>query len=301
MGALGVCVTVALALYVLWFDAVLRTIFLVLLAGYYAVSYHLRSDATKSRDSVWHRMRLAMWCDPYSPEVNGSERVLLAKTLELCRNQSLATGKKITLTHAVLKCLAIVMNNTPEIRGKIAFGSYRSDPMARVTICIPIDNGNSMKVVTFEDLHLKSLAAIADELTSASKSEGYSPLPRGILQLPSALLSFLLELCSLASNQLGLRLSFLQPQFIGNVLFTNYNDISAEWLWAPFPSPFRLSIAVTCSKIRKEAVVVDGKITVQETVNLCAQVDHRFADGIRAAAAAIQIKDILESPEEYLV
>lgn len=298
MNALGVCLTLAVGLYVLCYDPVLRAIFLCLLGGYYVISYRQRGAATKAQDSVWRRMRLAMWSDPYSCEVPGEERVLIEKTLAFCRRQSQATGKKITLTHALLKAMGIVMSKAPDMCGKLAFGAYTPFEEARISLFLPADNGETLKWVALEGLASKSLAAIAEDVSAAGQIST-CPLPSGLLRLPSAVLSLALELLSLVSIQLGLRLPFLQPHSFGCAMVTNLTEIEADMLWTPLlPFP-RLSIVITSSKVRREAVVVDGKVTVQDTLHLCAQLDHRFIDGMRASVLANQVRDVLESPEEY--
>lgn len=298
MNALGVCLTLAVGLYVLCYDAVLRAIFLCLLGGYYVISYRQRGAATKAQDSVWRRMRLAWWADPYSCEVLGEQRVLIEKTLAWCRSQSQATGKKITLTHALLKTMAIVMSGAPDMRGKLAFGAYTPIEENRISIFLPADNGETMKWVALDGLASKPLAAIADDVNAEARVST-CPLPSSLLLLPSAVLSLALELISLVTIQLGLRLPFLQAHSFGTSMLTNLVDIEADMLWTPLLPFSRLSIVITCSKVRREAVVVDGKVTVQDTLHLCAQLDHRFLDGMRAAALANQVKDILESPEEH--
>lgn len=298
MNALGVCLTLAVGLYVLCYDAVLRAIFLGLLGGYYLISYRQRGTATKAQDSVWRRMRLGMWTDPYSCEVLGEERVFIEKTLAFCRRESQATGKKITLTHALMKAMGIVMSKAPDMNGKLAFGAYTPFEETRVSLFLPADNGETMKWVALEGLASKSLAAIAEDISAAGQAST-CPLPAGLLSLPSAVLSLALELISLVSIQLGLRLPFLQPHSFGSAMVTNLSEIDADMMWTPLiPFP-RLSMVMTCSKVRREAVVVDGKVTVQDTLHLCAQLDHRFIDGMRAAYLANQVKDVLENPEDH--
>ncbi|OMJ94819.1 hypothetical protein SteCoe_2005 [Stentor coeruleus] len=251
---------------------------------------------------------MASWSDPDSPEIHGHVRCRIGKSLEFIENFNKVTGKKITITHLVMKMAADTMANYRDFTGKIVCGCYVPYETVDISCMVNLDDGKDVSLFLIPDLNNKSLSQLHDEFDEKLKDlrhgKGYEIHKKNtgsVNFLPPSISGVLLELCGFISTVLGYdnpELGF-KKHTCGSIAITNVGAGGIEKCYVPIPSFLRVFGFLALSSIKEEPVIDNGKIAIDKVLNIMFSMDHRFGDGTRGTKALSEMQKRLENPYEF--
>jgi hypothetical protein len=170
-----------------------------------------------------------------------------------------------------------------------------NDPVGKATLLgLTIDNAEN-----------KSIEEIAIELKGKAKrikaghENEMTKSVRTLSFVPWQLMKFVLNFTSFLNYDLNLPMQlFGMPKDpFGSVMITNVGSMGVETAWAPLVPYTRVPLLLTVGSIVQRPWVVDGKIEVRPIMRIGCTFDHRFMDGVHAAAMNRLFVKYFEQPE----
>lgn len=262
--------------------------------------------------SSFRRIAAASWNDMYEATIYGQLRVRV-DALEAWIAQARAkTGRKITITHAVARAIAILLARHPDmnamIRGRTLY--LREDVDVFMQVAIVSDDPQRVGKTDLSGVVLRkadqmSVSRMADELAASAKrirSSGDREFERTKTQarvLPGFLLHWALKLVAWLQYEWNVDTTFLgAPRDpFGSVMVTSVGMFDAPVGFAPFFPLARCPIVLCIGAILEEPVVVDGRVEVGRVVHIQATMDHRVIDGVHAGVLSKGMHELLTHPE----
>ena len=170
--------------------------------------------------------------------------------------------KDLSLTHLLLKGLALAVNQVRDFARKWHEGQLVDHESIDIGVVVAVDDGLLVPIVkNCLDVPLHQLIAEANSVIARARAK--KPLPTD------------LSGGCIAISNLGM---FDVDEFSA-IIYPGHSAILAV------------------SSVRKIPIVVDEQIKIVKGMNLVLSVDHRVADGIKAAQLLKHLKSYLEAPE----
>lgn len=309
MNGFWVCGIISLIIYCLLYDWAFIFIYALMVGGYFGLAHIFVPESAAKFNSPRRKLNLATWGDPDSPEVHGHFKVRIAKSLQFIEDFNKATGKKLTITHLVMKMAADTMAEFPEFTGKLVCGCYVKYDTVDISCLVNLDGGKDLAFFAVTDANNKSLQKFCEEFEEKVESlrhgEGRKMHNKatGITDiLPPSISGVLIELTGFISTVLGLDLPMwgIKRHMCGSMTITNIGANGLEVGYAPFPPVIRVPGILALSSIRDQPVIDNGQIIIDKILTINFTMDHRFGDGTRGTKAMGEMKRRLENPYECL-
>ena len=173
---------------------------------------------------------------------------------------------KLTFNHIMMKVVAKVLLEMPEVNSSIVGDEIILHPTANIGLAVALDNG--LIVPNVKDCDTKSLAQIAIETEDKIKAA--------------------------KSNKLSMEDMTGATFTISNLGMFGITSFS------PIINQPEVAILGMCA-ITDTPVVIDSQIVIRPMMNLSLTADHRAVDGANAARFMKRIKELLENPYLLLV
>ncbi len=265
--------------------------------------------------SVFRRIAMGSWQTAGDPSVYGLLEVDVTNVQTWLANLKQKSSAKISIAHVVGKAVAIVLQERPEINGLIRFKRIYQrkhvDLFYQVNIPGPSDDPVGKATLSGEIVRAAeqlSVAEIASELDKKSNNirrGGKGELTNSINFLrfvPWQLMHWVLLINSFLTYDLRLNLSCfgLSPDPFGSVMITNVGSLGIDVAWAPLVPYTRVPMLLTLGAIQDRPWVVGGQVVVRPIMRIGITFDHRFMDGVHAAALSKHFQSCFAEPEKYL-
>ncbi len=261
--------------------------------------------------SSFRKLAAAAWEAPREPNVYGSIQVRAAPLLAWLEHQSERTGTRLTVTHAVVRAVAIVLARHPDANAFVRFGRLflRDDVDVYVHVLLREPEGASIGGADLSGLCLRQadrlkVHEIADALEAAveQKRSGADPelarARRDTAWMPGWLLRLGLRLAEFLQYGLNLRTDWLgvPRDPVGSAEVSSVGMFGIRTAYGPFFPLSRNAIAVVAGAVEEDVVAVDGVAVVTPVLTLNATFDHRVIDGFHAAVLTREVRQLLEHP-----
>ncbi|MDO8527771.1 MAG: 2-oxo acid dehydrogenase subunit E2 [Deltaproteobacteria bacterium] len=260
--------------------------------------------------SSWRRISLVTWDKPKDPSVYGVLDVDATAALQLIEKLRLGTGKKITITHLLIKALAKTLAQFPEINVVIRHNRLyvREHVDLFVQVFVEEEDKADLSGAKMRDAHLKSPVEIAGELEQQSKKirSGNDPnlkkTKMSLNFLPPLLLKWSIHFLGYLGFDLNINPNFLglPSDPFGAAMLTNVGMFGLKMGWAPLVPFSRTPIVFLAGEVTDQPTVKNGVIVIQPTLNIGVTIDHRIIDGYLGGKAAGHFKKLLENPEQLI-
>lgn len=262
--------------------------------------------------SSFRKLAAAAWTAPREPNVYGSVQVRAAPLLDWLAAESERTGLRVTVTHAVVRAVAMVLSRHPDANGLVRFGRLwlreHVDIYVHVLLREPTDGtigGADLSGVCLRDADQLRVADIAARLSDAvrAKRQGVDPelvrTRRDTAWMPGWLLRLGLRLAEVLQYGLNLRTDWLgiPRDPVGSAEVSSVGMFGIRTAYGPFFPLARNPIAVVAGAVEDDVVALDGQPVVTPVLTLNATFDHRVIDGFHAAVLTREVRQILEHPE----
>lgn len=187
----------------------------------------------------------------------------MGEALALRRALNAASGEqgKVSVTDMLVKAAALALVEFPDMNASYAGETVQVHGRVNIGVAVAREEGLITPVIP--DCHLKTLTEIAREA-------------RGMIERA--------------------RVGKMKPEDLteGTFSVSNLGMFDVESFVAIINPPEAAILAV--GRVEPRPVVVEGAVVVRERMKATLSVDHRVADGVRAAQFLRQVRHVLETP-----
>ena len=264
---------------------------------------------TLKSPSSFRKLAAAMWRKPNDPHIFGSVDVEMTAALAFLDDYNRRHGSKVTVTHLVVRAIALMLARHRELNAKIGFASIKVRNRVDIFCQVATEGGRDLSGFKIDAADTRSVAEIAAALGGAAQKirSGRDPafdrsrrlfraLPLWAIRMLVGFLSFLVNTLNLDLPSLG-----LPRDPFGSAMVTSVGMMNVDTGFAPFTPVARCPLIATVTKVRQRPWVVDGRVEPRPILRLCGTFDHRIIDGYHAAEISTEVEELLERPEGLLM
>lgn len=268
---------------------------------------------TKSQGgSVFRKIAMGSWSTVGDPTVYGQLEIDTTNVLAFLKQYNEGAEVRVGINEVIGKITAIVLKERPEMNGLIRLGRIYLRDSVNLFYQVNVPGGENDPIgkanllgLTIPNAENKSLREIAEELKNKArkiKSGHENDMTKSVRTLsiiPWRLMKFVLNTISFLNYDLNLPLQKLglPKDPFGSVMITNIGSMGVDTAWAPLVPYTRVPLLLTVGAVKERAWVVDGKIEVRPILRIGCTFDHRFMDGVHAAAMTKLFFKYFENPE----
>jgi len=291
----GVCAL----LYVIQMLPFLLQLTAIFIAGYMLMVSRTHAPPMSTR----RKLMLASWSEPSEGSIHGLLHVN-AEPLLRHLDELRAQDRKVTITTAVIKAIALALRYAPSLNCRIIHDTFVPHKTIDVGCLVALDDGKDLAVSKISMADKKDMNEIQEELRSrgeklrAHKDKDFESSKPMLSLLPVFALRPLVHFMGYLTGALGVNLpNFGLRSFpFGSCLVTSVGMLGIETAFIPFTPWARVPLLVMIGAITKKAVVVDDKIIIQQQLSLTFTLDHRFVDGTEISRVGKILRELLENP-----
>ena len=256
--------------------------------------------------STRRKLAIATWSSPREGNIYGKLTIDMTSALGYMKYLLEEKNEKVTITHLVGKAAGNALKISPDLNGRIVFGSYIPHETADVSFLVALPDGGDLAKFKVENVDQKTSSQIAEELSAGAqvlrdgKDVNFEKSKPVIKMLPTWLIRPLLWITGYITGALGLDVKALGLERFpfGATIVTSVGMLGIDEGFAP-PTPFaRVPVYLVVTRVKDRAVVRDDQIVIRPELDIMATVDHRFMDGFQGAILAKTIRECLEKPWE---
>lgn len=272
---------------------------------------HLRL-VEKQHLSSFRRIAIGTWRTASDPSVYGQIALRSDKMVAYIDELRRRTGKRVTLSHVMAKCVAIVLSEMPDANAMLRFNKIYLRQDIGVFFQVALEDPQSGEIdlsgATIFDCQQKGVIDIVDEfetkvgMVRSLKDKSLEKTRSTFKMIPFFLLGWVLDTISFFTYTLNIDLSAfgLPKDPFGSVMITNIGSLGLEEAYVPLVPYSKVPLLLALGALKDEVIADDGKPVVVKMLRVCATFDHRVLDGMHAAKMAKTLQRIFANPEAEL-
>lgn len=263
-----------------------------------------------ANQSEYRRIAAVAWDPPNDPHVYGSLQIRSEKLEAWIATRRQTTGERITVNHAVVRALAMVIAKHPELNSFVRLGSLYQREDIDIFVQVVVEDETSIGKADLSGVKLKKVntldvAGIAQTIRDraakirAKQDEEFEKTKGMTTWMPGWLLWATLRFIDFLQYTLNVNPAFMGAPSdpFGCAMVTNVGVFGLTIGYAPFFPLARCPIILTLGAFEDRAVVEEGAIVVGRVLHLNGTFDHRVVDGYHAGVISKEIRLLLEEPE----
>ena len=263
----------------------------------------------KKNLSSFRRIAIGTWRTAYDPSVYGALQLRVDPVLAYMEAFRQRTGRRLTLTHMLVKAVAAVLKEMPDANAILRWNRIWLRQDVGVFFQVAMEDQDSKEIdlsgVTIHGADGKSLLQILDETEArvaevrAHKDKALESTRSTFKRIPFLLLNKALDFISFLTYTLNLDLSaFNIPRDpFGSVMITNVGSLGLQQAYVPLVPYSHVPLLLAVGAVETQPVVEGDQIVIGRTLSIYATFDHRILDGSHAAHMARTIKRWFAEPE----
>lgn len=255
---------------------------------------------------------MGSWKTAGDPSVYGQLEVDMTHCLAWLEKINQNSDVKIGISEVVGRATALVLKKRPEMNGLMKWGRIylRDSVNLFYQVNVPGEGPDPVSKATLLGLTIdhaekKSISEIARELKQKSqriKSGEERTMANNVKTIslfPWQFVRHILNLVSFLNYDLNLPLTIfgMAKDPFGSVMITNVGSLGVDTAWAPLVPYTRVPLMMAVGAIKDRPWVVDKKIEVRPVMRIGFTFDHRFMDGVHAAAITRAFETFFANPE----
>lgn len=268
---------------------------------------------TKSKGgAVFRKIAMGSWKTSGDPSVYGLLEIDMTNALAYLDKVNQNSEIKIGISELVGKATALVLKQRPEMNGMMKLGRIYLRDSVSLFYQVNVPGGENDPIgkanllgLTIHNAENKSVLEIARELkdkASKIKAGHENEMTKSVKTLsfvPWQLMRYVLNITSFLNYDLNLPLQHLgMPKDpFGSVMITNVGGMGVDTAWAPLVPYTRVPLLLTVGSVKPRAWVINGKVESRPILRIGCTFDHRFMDGVHAAAMNRLFLNYFENPE----
>ncbi len=261
------------------------------------------------RPSSFRKLAAAMWKAPNDPHVFGSLDMDMTAALAFLEQYNQGSKHKVTVTHLVMRALALVLQRYPEYNAKVSWRGILMRKNVDIFCHVATSDGRDLsgkKIAAVENISLEALAGKLSTSVKAIRADQDPDFKRSrnmFERLPLWALRWPLKLMDFLTNTLHLHLPSLgMPRDpFGSAMVTNVGMFGIDTGFAAFTPVSRNPIILVVTQIRPRPWVVGDRVEPRPVLRLCGTFDHRIIDGFSAGRLSEEIEHLICHPHELLM
>ena len=220
------------------------------------------------------------------------------------------SGKRVTITHMVLKAIGNALRAVPSVNGRIVFGRFIPFEKVDLSCLVRLEEGRDLAMARISDADKKDVFQIADVLVQQAnrlhegKDEDYNKSKSSMSLLSTGILRKVIHTVGWLAGGLGLTIPALGvKRFVfGGAMVSSIGSMGLDTCYIPFTPWARVPLVVCVGTVTDRAVVeADPKtgakaVVIRPILALTATIDHRFMDGSQGAQLAKEIRATFANP-----
>lgn len=260
--------------------------------------------------SLFRKMAAVSWDAPGDPTIYGATEIDATELVKWLEEHQKA-GRKVSVTHAVARAMAVILGDHPELNCTIRRGRIfvRRDVDVFLQVAIPPEDGGLQSadlsgacIRNADELSTTEIAVKLREIAGRIRKRD-DPLlqatKKNLGWMPPWLMRIAMKTVTYLSHDWGISLKALgvPEDPFGSVLVTSVGMLGIPTAYAPlFPQAKGIGV-VLVGKMYEGVKVIDGEICVRTLLPITISLDHRLIDGFQAAVIAKNAVALLEKPE----
>ncbi len=262
----------------------------------------------KQNLSSFRRIAIGTWKDAHDPSVYGTLTLRVDAALDYLETYRARTGRRLTLTHLLVKAVATVLAENPDANAVLRFNRIYLRKDIGVFFQVAMEDEKTGEIdlsgVTIHGAHEKSITEILDETEArvaqvrAHKDAALEKTRSTFKQIPYLLLNRALDFISFLSYTLNLdlRAAGIPKDPFGSVMITNVGSLGLQEAYVPLVPYSKVPLLIAVGSVERSAVVEGDQIVIARTLGLFATFDHRILDGSHAAKMSAVIRRCFADP-----
>lgn len=254
----------------------------------------------------WRKLASASWGRPNDPQFYGDLEVDAASLLSYLNVVRERAGVHATVTHAVVRAIGHALETTPQLNIRLARGREHIRSSIDVLVIVAVAD-NELTGVKVAAVNTKSLADIAAEVDArvtsirAGTDAEFGRTKRMLTVLPPKVLRRALRLAAWLTSDLDVdlpRLGLPRGAF-GSAMVSSVGMTGVSHAYSPLAPYYRVPFLVLVGAVSEKAVVRSGHVVARPILTVTATFDHRYVDGLQAAAFAHAAQEYLANPAAF--
>ncbi|MCK6505040.1 2-oxo acid dehydrogenase subunit E2 [Myxococcota bacterium] len=265
----------------------------------------------KENLSSFRRIAIGTWRTAYDPSVYGALELRVDPVLDYLDAFRARTGRRLTLTHMLVKAVAAVLQEMPDANAVLRWNRIWLRKDVGVFFQVAMEDQQTGEIdlsgVTIHQADQKSLLQILDETEErvaqvrAHKDKALESTRATFKSIPFLLLNRVLDTLAFLTGTLNLDLSALgiPRDPFGSVMITNVGSLGLQEAYVPLVPYSRVPLLLAVGAVERRPVVEGDQVLVARTLRIFATFDHRILDGSHAARMSRTIRAWFAEPERY--
>jgi pyruvate/2-oxoglutarate dehydrogenase complex dihydrolipoamide acyltransferase (E2) component len=257
----------------------------------------------------WRKLAVHTWGKPRDPSTYAFVDVAMPAALAYCERLRRESGVHVTVTHLVVRGVAVALAQFPQMNGIVSRGRIMLRESTDIFLQVATGGGGELSGVKIANADKKSVLEIAREAEDRvarirERRDLQVERTKSLLdRVPTRLLGRLMRMISYLTYDLDLDLSrfgVVKDEF-GTAMVTNVGVFGIGKALGPIVPFSRTTMVVLMGKIEDRVVAENGRAVVKPMMTLGVTLDHRFMDGYHGGEMARICSEYLENPEREAV
>jgi pyruvate/2-oxoglutarate dehydrogenase complex dihydrolipoamide acyltransferase (E2) component len=262
------------------------------------------------RYTAYRRIVLNSWKTPSDPTIYGLLDVDVTNLLAYMKKKKEDSGEKVSLTHAVIRALALCMKKYPDcnvlIRGSKIWVRDEVDIFCNVAMPVAEDDNkfdsdlSGVLIRNADQIKMEEVAPYLREKAKAvrEKKDGKMADTRKLMKsLPNWILKKVLSITYKITYKWNKKMAATPKDPFGGALVTSVGMYGVKLAYAPLVPFTAQPIVILIGAIQDRPHVHEGEIKIRKMCSITASIDHRVLDGFQSGILARAMQLLLEKPE----
>jgi pyruvate dehydrogenase E2 component (dihydrolipoamide acetyltransferase) len=257
----------------------------------------------------WRKLAVHTWSPPRDPSTYALVDVEMAAAIDYCERLRRDSGVHVTVTHLVVKGVALALAQFPQMNGIVSRGRIMLRESVDIFMQVATGGGGELSGLKIGNADKKSVLEIAREAEDRvakirERRDQHVERTKSMLdRVPPRLLGRLMRTISYLVYDLDLDLSrfgVVKDEF-GTAMVSNVGVFGIKAAFGPLVPFSRTPMAVLMGKVEDRVVAENGRAVVKPMMTLAVTLDHRFMDGYHGGEMARICCEYVQNPERDAV
>lgn len=253
----------------------------------------------------WRKLAIHTWSPPRDPSTYAFVDVPMQAALDYCERLRRVTGAHVTVTHLVVKGVALAFRRFPQMNGFVARGRIMIRSSVDIFMQVATGGGGELSGIKIANAADRSVVEIARECEQRvallrARRDRQVERTKGLLdRIPNRAIGPLMRLLSWLTYDRDLDLSrfgIVKDEF-GSAMVTNVGLWGITRALAPIVPFSRTTMVVLIGAVEDRVVAEHGMPVVRPMMTLGVTYDHRFMDGWHGGEMAKICVEYLKNPD----
>jgi pyruvate dehydrogenase E2 component (dihydrolipoamide acetyltransferase) len=255
----------------------------------------------------WRKLAVHTWSKPRDPSTYALVDVPMGAALAYAERVREQTGVHVTVTHMVVKGVALAVQQFPQMNGIVSRNRIMIRDSVDIFMQVSAEGGAELSGIKIANANTRNVIDIAREAEARvaklrARKDQQVERTKGMLdKIPLFALGPLMRTIAylIYDRDIDLtRFGVVKDEF-GTAMVSNVGTFGIRAAFGPLVPFSRVPLIVLVGAIEDRVVAENGRPVIRPMLTLCVTLDHRFMDGYHGGAMAKTTREFLENPEQY--